>query len=358
MNDLKSFLTAGCIAALALFAGGCGEEEKPAPAVTGINVTPASLELFVGDEAQLAADATPEGVVYYGGFRWASNDPAVASVQDNGMVTAHGKGQASIITSFGAITAETPVTVKLIRPEMDTIAYPGAYTGHLQGFCTNGRDAIFWSLDNRLIKTDFHGKIIKEKTVQYHHGDPCYHNNRVYIVANHGAWHGAGPTDNYIYAYDAETLDQLDRRPAQEVVYGAGGIGCDGQRFIVVGGSPDNPWAYWCKHLPVYEYDMQMNYVKTDTIRINSNAWASAGVQTVSYADGSWWFGIYGSNHIIQTDERFTPLSYPPFPTSAGIDILEGYFLRGFFYDAASGPTPLYGGFLTITKYEKITNNE
>ena len=38
------------------------------------------------------------------------------------------------------------------------VALSGAYPGHLQGVCTNGRDAIYWSMTTNIVKTDVSGK--------------------------------------------------------------------------------------------------------------------------------------------------------------------------------------------------------
>ena len=90
----------------------------------------------------------------------------------------------------------------------------GAYTDHLQGICTNDGDAIYWSFTDVLVKTDLDGKIVARKDVASHHGDLCFHDGRVYVAVNLGKFNQpAGQADSWIYVYDAETLDELERKP-------------------------------------------------------------------------------------------------------------------------------------------------
>src|SRR5687767_11998248 len=45
----------------------------------------------------------------------------------------------------------------------------GVYRLHLQGFCTNQRDAIYWSWTDALVKTDIGGKVQTTRAVSSHH---------------------------------------------------------------------------------------------------------------------------------------------------------------------------------------------
>ncbi|MCX6915200.1 MAG: hypothetical protein NT167_19510 [Verrucomicrobia bacterium] len=38
----------------------------------------------------------------------------------------------------------------------------GVYAGHLQGICTDERDAIYWSWTDTLVKTEAHGHVLKQ----------------------------------------------------------------------------------------------------------------------------------------------------------------------------------------------------
>lgn len=83
--------------------------------VTGVTVTPATLLMVPGEEepltaAVLPADASNKAVA------WSSSDPAVASVDGQGRVTAHALGTATITaTADGGRTATCAVTVMAVR---------------------------------------------------------------------------------------------------------------------------------------------------------------------------------------------------------------------------------------------------
>lgn len=55
----------------------------------------------------------------------------------------------------------------------------GFYTNHLQGICTDGGEAIFWSWTDVLVKTDRRGRLLKQVRVSNHHGDLCFLEGRV-----------------------------------------------------------------------------------------------------------------------------------------------------------------------------------
>lgn len=96
-----------------------------------VTVTPETVELSVGDTYTLSASVTPTGTG--GAITWASTDPEVAVVQENGQVTAMGQGTASIVaaTEQGRLTAACLVTVTAAEQ-------PGTGTG---GGSTGGGSA-------------------------------------------------------------------------------------------------------------------------------------------------------------------------------------------------------------------------
>src|SRR5690606_24950269 len=57
--------------------------------------------------------------------------------------------------------------------DFSAVTCEGVYPGHLQGVCTDGSDAIFWSFSTQLVKTDRAGRRLKQVSVPFHHGDPC-----------------------------------------------------------------------------------------------------------------------------------------------------------------------------------------
>ena len=106
------------LAALAS-AKGWGDGESPtatpdAPRPTTLAVSPATAELpAFGATAQLAAEVCDQNgeVVAAATVAWASNSPAVATVDGSGLVTAAGNGEATITASAGSASGSAVVTV-------------------------------------------------------------------------------------------------------------------------------------------------------------------------------------------------------------------------------------------------------
>lgn len=76
--------------------------------VTGIGVTPSTLELEVDEEAELTATLTPAGAT--GTITWASSDTGVATVS-NGVVTGEAAGSATITATCNGKSDTCAVTV-------------------------------------------------------------------------------------------------------------------------------------------------------------------------------------------------------------------------------------------------------
>ena len=60
----------------------------------------------------------------------------------------------------------------------------GIYPRHLQGICTNDKDAIYWCWTDFLVKTDTNGHVLQKVPVANHHGDLCFHAGSVYVATN------------------------------------------------------------------------------------------------------------------------------------------------------------------------------
>lgn len=71
---------------------------------------PETLELALQETELLSPIPSPAGAAVKSAF-WVSSNPEVASVNSQGMVTAHGLGQAVITVSVGGLTAVSQVTV-------------------------------------------------------------------------------------------------------------------------------------------------------------------------------------------------------------------------------------------------------
>lgn len=215
--------------------------------------------------------------------------------------------------------ADEPVVL-----EHRNVSCEGTYRHHLQGLCTDGENAIFWSFTTTLVKTDNKGQILKKIPVVNHHGDLCHHNGKIYVAVNLGRFNDPqGHADSWVYVYNAGDLSLHDKHKIPEVFHGAGGIAFDGKRFIVVGGLPDKVNENY-----VYEYDSSFHFTKKHVIK---SGHTHLGIQTAAYHDGQWWFGCYGDPKILLvTDSRFHLKSRFEFDCSLGVvGVAKTRFLVG-----------------------------
>lgn len=177
--------------------------------------------------------------------------------------------------------------------------FKGTSTTHVQGVCTDNSAAIFWSWTDRLAKTDTSGHELAAIAVQKHHGDLCFHEGRLYVAVNLGAFNmPAGSADSWIFVYDAGSLKELGRHRIPEVVHGAGGVAHHGDSFFVVGGLPkDAPANY------IYEYDERFAFKKRHVLE---SGYTLMGIQTVARSHDAWWLGCYGEPKVlICADDSF-----------------------------------------------------
>ena len=208
------------------------------------------------------------------------------------------------------------------RPGFHAVECEGTYPKHLQGFCTNDRDAIFWCFTTALVKTDAEGRMLKQVPVASHHGDLCCKDGRVYVAVNLGKFNEpAGKEDSWVYVYDAETLAEVARYPVPELVHGAGGMAYHDGKFIIIGGLP-----LGVNENHVYEYDESFRFQKRHAL---ASGYTLMGIQTVTHADGAWWFGCYGKPAVmLRSDERFQFTGKWEINASVGIAPLDrGRFL-------------------------------
>lgn len=116
-------------------------------AVESIELDHTDLMLNVGDQEQLHATIMPENA-FNKQFFWASDDETVASVSEDGLVTAIGAGSAVITAFQGEVVAECQVVVL-----MDNVAIEEIYT-------PDGPNALF-DLQGRRVKNPRRGIYIK-----------------------------------------------------------------------------------------------------------------------------------------------------------------------------------------------------
>jgi len=194
----------------------------------------------------------------------------------------------------------------------------GIYPRHLQGICTNDKDAIYWCWTDFLVKTDTDGHLLKKVAVANHHGDLCFHAGRVYVATNLAKFNRpAGEADSWVYVYDGDTLVELAKHRVPELVHGAGGMAWHDGKFILVGGLPpgaDENYAY--------EYVESFKFLKRHII---ASGYTLMGIQTVAQADGAWWFGCYGKPTVLlRADEKLQFNGKWEFNASVGIAPISG----------------------------------
>ena len=96
----------------------CGDSDTPPISVTDVTLTPASLNLIVGQTETLTAIITPSDA-HNQQKTWESSNNSIASV-NNGQVTANAPGTATITvrTADGDFTADAEITV-ILDPKTD-----------------------------------------------------------------------------------------------------------------------------------------------------------------------------------------------------------------------------------------------
>lgn len=202
--------------------------------------------------------------------------------------------------------------------DFKAVVCEGAYPHHLQGVCTDERDAIFWSFTTKLVKTDVNGTVVKQVDVANHHGDLCFHKGKVHVAVNLGKFNDPkGNADSWVYVYDAGDLSLLAKHQTPEVFQGAGGIAFHDGKFLVVGGLPEG-----VKENYAYEYDTGFKFVKRHAL---ASGFTLMGIQTAAFADGHWWFGCYGDPRILlKADVSLQKVERFEFDCSLGIVPVDG----------------------------------
>lgn len=80
------------------------------PELAGLSISETSVEMYEGKTHQLTASPIPVGATMYGAY-WTSNNPEVATVDGNGLVTAISVGYARISIIYGNFEATCEVMV-------------------------------------------------------------------------------------------------------------------------------------------------------------------------------------------------------------------------------------------------------
>jgi hypothetical protein len=205
------------------------------------------------------------------------------------------------------------LTTTAVAADFQAVTCEGTYTHHLQGVCTDEREAIFWCFTTKLVKTDRTGKVMKQVDVANHHGDLCFHKGKLYVAVNLGTFNDPkGNADSWVYVYDAGDLSLLAKHKTAEVFHGAGGIAFHEGKFLVVGGLPDEVKVNYA-----YEYGGDFKFVKKHVLNSGHTV---KGIQTAAFADGHWWFGCYGDPKVLlKADATLEKVERFEFDCSLGI---------------------------------------
>ena len=166
------------------------------------------------------------------------------------------------------------------------IVCEGKYAGHLQGTDAVGTN-IWWSFTKTLVRTDLSGKVLATQNAPSHQGDLCVKDDTLYVAVNRGRFNTETGGVSYVMSYDAMTL-KPKKTWKLDMPYGAGGMTWHGDRFYVIGGLPPTDGRNY-----VHEYDGDFNLVKRHVL---DTGYTVLGIQTATFMDGEFLFGIYGGS--------------------------------------------------------------
>lgn len=113
---MKKLLFYGLTSILVLFLCGCKKTEDKTSRLESVSLDVLSLELNVGDNYQFTVTPEPENLEGLN-FHWESSDESIASVNQNGYLTALKAGSASIKVSAEGKVASCEVLVNKVNVE-------------------------------------------------------------------------------------------------------------------------------------------------------------------------------------------------------------------------------------------------
>jgi glycerophosphoryl diester phosphodiesterase len=222
-----------------------------------------------------------------------------------------------ISTILGALThigsADVP---KVINCE-------GSYNGHLQGTDARGTN-IWWSFTKKIVRTDLTGRVLASCDAPSHQGDLCVKGDTLYVAVNRGRFNTEIKGNSFVYSFDAITLKQK-KIWNLDMPMGAGGMTWKDDRFYVVGGlTPTRRCNY------VHEYDTNFNLIKKHVLNAG---YTVLGIQTATFLDGEFLFGIYGGNGnpsgVLRCSPDFKKIRRYTSPGSVGFARINGKTYTG-----------------------------
>lgn len=121
----KSFLLIGVFAIAALF-NACKTTDPADAPITAVKLQPAEATLAPGDQIRLSPVSEPEGTK--GKYVWSSSNDSVATVSDNGTVTAMNYGEAVITCKETNSNIEAKAKITVVE-YYKTLAFTQCYLG-------------------------------------------------------------------------------------------------------------------------------------------------------------------------------------------------------------------------------------
>jgi len=153
-------LLASALAVLSLGITSCDNEEEKVLEIEGVVINVSSAELTIGDTLVISAIVQPYGLdpasIQWEDDKedyvfWRSDDPNVATVDQNGMVIATGRGTCTIRLVCGTFSAGCHITVRHFDTEMlfgQWQASAGSsFYFHYDGTGKVGNESMTWTFD-------------------------------------------------------------------------------------------------------------------------------------------------------------------------------------------------------------------
>lgn len=161
----KILITLVCMAAVVL---GCKPVETEPIPVSGIRLDRETVELARKETLKLEATLTPADAQVTGPITWITSDRSIATVDEEGTVTANEKGKCTITAAYGKLEASCEVTVVAIpvssitldKSELSLIKGESAQlTADVQPIDAEDRNVTWSSSDESVCTVDKEGMV-------------------------------------------------------------------------------------------------------------------------------------------------------------------------------------------------------
>lgn len=189
--------------------------------VDSITLSPSSASLQIGDTYQLTAAVSPAGS---SSVIWSSNNPSVATVDQNGLVTAVAEGSATITATAAkdsTVTASAKITVSASKTLYYLVPASSGYSGVWVHFYKDDSHKYNTSPDAGMTKLDASDYLVDGKAISgydlYSITVPSANADYAIFTPNKNVWTGQDPAKNQ---------GGYDTTPAGKNGYYKGGTTC------------------------------------------------------------------------------------------------------------------------------------